>query len=112
MTPPMGAPKATATPAADDAAYISLIEKADFERRKRRDMVCPAQTATWTLGPSLPTLKPDAIANGKEIVFIARLNVNLDIEKEGGWDVVNPKNPFMMNPAIIHFISEIPLPAA
>jgi hypothetical protein len=26
--------------------------------------------------------------------------------------VVNPKNPFITNPAIMHFISLIPLPAA
>src|SRR5437667_8736455 len=75
-TPPIGAPNATATPAAEEAAYISLMEKADLESRKSRDIVCPAQTATWTLGPSFPTLSPEAIANGKVIVLIARLKVN------------------------------------
>jgi len=73
---PIGAPKATATPAADEAAYISLIEKADFERLNRRLTVCPVHTATWTLGPSFPTLKPDAIASGKVIVLIPSLKVS------------------------------------
>jgi hypothetical protein len=72
----MGAPNATATPAADEAAYISLIEKADFERLNRRLTVCPVHTATWTLGPSFPTLNPDAIASGKVIVLIPSLKVS------------------------------------
>ena len=29
-----------------------------------------------------------------------------------GGDVVKPRKPFMMKPAMMHFISEIPLPAA
>jgi len=29
-----------------------------------------------------------------------------------GEDVVKPRKPFMMKPAMMHFISEIPLPAA
>lgn len=70
---PIGAPKATATPAAEEAAYISRMEKADFDKLKRRLTVWPVHTATWTLGPSFPTLNPEAIANGKLIVLIPRL---------------------------------------
>jgi hypothetical protein len=43
---PIGAPKATATPAAEEAAYISLIEKADLDKLNRRLRVCPVHTAT------------------------------------------------------------------
>jgi hypothetical protein len=32
--------------------------------------------------------------------------------RDVGSNVVNPRNPFMMNPAMMHFISLIPLPAA
>src|ERR1700737_1935379 len=78
-------------------------------RRKRRDMVWPAHTATWTLGPSLPTLRPDAIARGSVIVFMARLIL---VTWRGWRYVVNPRNPFIVNPAMMHLISLIPLPAA
>jgi len=35
------------------------------------------ETATWTEGPSLPTLRPEAIARGRVMVFIARLSNEL-----------------------------------
>jgi hypothetical protein len=46
----------------------------------------------------LPTLSPDAIASGRAILLMP--------------SVVAPKKPFITNPAIIHFISLMPLPAA
>jgi hypothetical protein len=36
-------------------------------------MVCPVDTATCTEGPSFPTLSPEAIARGREMVLIIRL---------------------------------------
>lgn len=38
--------------------------KAERERLKRDDIVFPRETATWTEGPSLPMLRPEAIARG------------------------------------------------
>ena len=46
----------------------------------------------------MPTDSPDAIASGSPIDLIK--------------SVVKPKKPFMTNPAILHFISEMPDPAA
>jgi hypothetical protein len=46
----------------------------------------------------LPTDKPDAIAKGRATDLIAK--------------VQKPRKPFITKPAMIHFISEIPDPAA
>lgn len=46
----------------------------------------------------MPTDNPDAIASGSPIDLIK--------------SVVKPKKPFITNPAIMHFISEMPEPAA
>lgn len=98
-TPPIGLPKATATPAAAVAVKISrVLEAFCLYLLKRREMTFPVQTAKCTLGPSLPTDKPDAMANGKPIDLISNVHA--------------PKNPFMTKPAMIHLISEIPEPAA
>jgi hypothetical protein len=78
-TPPMGAPKATATPAAEEAAYISRMDRADRCIGNNREMVCPAHTATWTLGPSFPTLNPEAMARGSVMVLMTRLVVSFGI---------------------------------
>ena len=73
-TPPMGAPKATATPAAQAALRISRLlpvnkrsDPQDDKRRSRKDepsfvsyllkkrlTMFPMQLAMWTNGPSLP----------------------------------------------------------
>lgn len=81
-TPPIGEPKATATPAADAAVMTSLIlPEADMNtnnkkmmgchelelREKRRDHPAtrdPIQQATCTDGPSLPTDRPEAMTRG------------------------------------------------
>ena len=98
-TPPIGLPKATATPAAAVAVKISrVLEAFCLYLLKRREMTFPVQTAKCTLGPSLPTDRPDAIANGKPMDLISNVHA--------------PKNPFMTKPAMMHLISEIPEPAA
>ena len=81
-TPPMGEPKATATPAALEAVKISRIftvqmsheSKSNFGDRcvhllrekplKALAMRFPTQHATCTEGPSFPTDKPDAMTRG------------------------------------------------
>jgi hypothetical protein len=94
ITPPMGAPNATATPAALDAVMISRILPAEppwarnHKRRHRRTdwpwlcenlvkklaMMLPMQHAMWTEGPSLPTVSPDAMMRGcARVSFVARL---------------------------------------
>lgn len=98
-TPPIGLPKATATPAAAVAVKTSLVFDAlRLYLVKKREITFPAQTAKCTLGPSLPTDSPDAIASGSAMDLIK--------------SVQPPKNPFITKPAMIHFISEIPDPAA
>lgn len=75
------------------------------------------QHATWTDGPSLPTDKPEAITRGYDMLAwsfnhhrdTAR---NLTRVKLLMKNVANPRKPFITNPARIHFISEIPEPAA
>jgi hypothetical protein len=74
------------------------------------------QQATWTEGPSLPTDKPDAITRGlvgSELsilkwlyrgVFTSVMNLMKN--------VANPRNPCITKPARMHFISDIPDPAA
>ena len=52
----------------------------------------------WTLGPSLPTERPAAIARGRVIDLISSVQA--------------PRNPFMTKPAMMHLISEMPEPAA
>jgi hypothetical protein len=98
-TPPIGLPKATATPAAADAVKISLVLDAlVLYFPKNREITFPVQTAKWTLGPSFPTERPDAIASGRAIDLMMSVQA--------------PRKPFMTNPAIIHLISEMPEPAA
>lgn len=81
-TPPIGEPKATATPAADAAVMTSLIlpeagvntsDESKMSchelelREKRRDHPAtrdPIQHATCTEGPSFPTDKPEAMTKG------------------------------------------------
>lgn len=81
-TPPMGEPKATATPAADAAVITSLIlpeagvkgvirgrmSRHELELREKRldhpATMDPIQQATWTDGPSFPTDKPEAMIKG------------------------------------------------
>ena len=82
-TPPIGAPKATATPAALDAVSISLIFPTQdnlgcvglywrfshppwlLEKRANRPATTlPTQHAMCTEGPSLPTESPDAMTRG------------------------------------------------
>ena len=46
----------------------------------------------------MPTDKPEPMARGSPIDLIE--------------SVVKPRKPFMTNPAMMHFISEIPDPAA
>lgn len=95
----MGLPKATATPAAADAVRISLVFDAFcLYFPKNREITFPVHTAKWTLGPSFPTDRPDAIAKGRAIDLIMRVQA--------------PKKPFITKPAMIHLISEIPDPAA
>jgi hypothetical protein len=95
----MGLPKATATPAAADAVKISLVfEALCLYLPNHREMTFPVHTAKWTLGPSFPTERPDAMASGKAIDLIRRVHA--------------PRNPFMTKPAMMHLISEIPEPAA
>lgn len=65
---------------------------------KNREMTFPVQTAKCTLGPSLPTERPDAMANGNPMDLISNVHA--------------PRKPFMTKPAMMHFISEIPEPAA
>jgi hypothetical protein len=62
-TPPMGDPKATATPAALDAVKISLISALlVLNRLKHLEMTLPTQHAMCTEGPSLPIDKLEATA--------------------------------------------------
>ena len=80
----------------------------------------PTQHATWTEGPSLPTERPDAITRGyKEHLINPSPHPLRSKEEEMRTSVIlltrnvqNPKKPFMMNPPIMHLISEIPEPAA
>lgn len=65
---------------------------------KKREMTFPVQTAKCTLGPSLPTDRPDAMASGKPMDLISSVHA--------------PRKPFMTKPAMMHFISDIPEPAA
>lgn len=65
---------------------------------KKREMTFPVQTAKCTLGPSLPTDRPDAIANGNPMDLISNVHA--------------PRKPFITKPAMMHLISEIPEPAA
>ena len=58
----------------------------------------PVQTAKWTLGPSLPIARPEPIDKGRASDFITRVRA--------------PRNPFMMKPAMMTLISDIPEPAA
>lgn len=98
-TPPIGLPKATATPAAADAVRISLVFDAlCLYLPKNREITLPVHTAKWTLGPSFPTERPDAMANGKAIDLMSRVHA--------------PRKPFMTKPAMMHLISEMPEPAA
>ena len=98
-TPPIGLPKATATPAAAVAVKISRVFEAfRLYLSKKREMTLPVQTAKCTLGPSLPTDRPDAIANGNPMDFISNVHA--------------PRKPFMTKPAMMHLISEMPDPAA
>lgn len=98
-TPPIGLPKATATPAAAEAVNISLVFDAFcLYLPKNRDITFPVHTAKCTLGPSFPTDKPEAMASGRAIDLIRRVQA--------------PRKPFMTKPAIMHLISEIPEPAA
>ena len=95
----MGLPKATATPAAADALKISRV--LDASRRylsKNLETTLPMQTAKCTLGPSLPTDRPDAMESGRPTDLIS--------------SVQNPRKPFMTKPAMMHLISEMPEPAA
>lgn len=95
----MGLPNATATPAAAVAVKTSLVLDAFcLYLLKNRDITFPVHTAKCTLGPSFPTDRPDAMASGSAIDLISNVHA--------------PKNPFITNPAIIHFISEMPEPAA
>lgn len=98
-TPPIGLPKATATPAAEVAVKISRVFAACLlYLLNHLEMTFPVQTAMWTLGPSFPTDKPAAIAKGKPRDLIN--------------NVLIPRKPFMMNPAMMTLISDIPDPAA
>lgn len=98
-TPPIGLPKATATPAAAVAVKTSRVFDAlCLYLLKKREITFPAQTAKCTLGPSLPTERPEAIANGSAIDLISNVHA--------------PRKPFITKPAMIHLISEIPEPAA
>lgn len=98
-TPPIGLPKATATPAAADAVRISLVFAAfNLYLLKAREITFPVHTAKWTLGPSFPTERPDAIARGSPMDLISSVHT--------------PKKPFITKPAIMHLISDIPDPAA
>lgn len=95
----MGLPNATATPAAAVAVRISLVFAAfSLYLLKARDMTFPVHTAKWTLGPSFPTDRPDAIANGNPIDFINNVHA--------------PRKPFITKPAMMHLISDMPEPAA
>jgi hypothetical protein len=95
----MGLPKATATPAAAEAVRISLVFEAFcLYLPNILDITLPVHTAKCTLGPSLPTDRPDAMANGSAIDLIRRVHA--------------PRKPFMTNPAMMHLISEMPEPAA
>lgn len=59
-TPPMGAPKATATPAAEAADRISRFLPSFLAYFvKMRVVMFPTQQAICTSGPSLPRLIPD-----------------------------------------------------
>lgn len=98
-TPPIGLPNATATPAAAVAVKTSLVFEAFcLYLLKKREITFPVQTAKWTLGPSLPIERPEAIARGRVIDLISSVHP--------------PRNPFMTKPAMMHLISEIPEPAA
>ena len=99
MTPPMGLPKATPTPAAADALKISLVFDAfRLYFSNIFEMTLPVHTAKCTLGPSLPIDKPEEMASGN-----AR-----DLMRS----VQKPRNPFITKPAMMHLISDIPEPAA
>lgn len=55
----MGAPNATATPAAADADRISRrLLSFLLNLRNRRQNMLPAEHARWTKGPSLPVVRP------------------------------------------------------
>jgi hypothetical protein len=98
-TPPMGAPKATETPAAHDAERISRFF-ASFARYfgNHSHARLPQQLATWTNGPSLPKFSP------------------APTDKIRPSDLTNKVHPLrkcgMTNPPRIVLISGIPLPAA
>lgn len=61
-------------------------------------MTFPVHTAKCTEGPSLPTDKPDAMASGRPMDFMASVRA--------------PRKAFIAKPATITLISEIPEPAA
>lgn len=72
-TPPTGAPKATATPAAHAAERTSLLFaslRSNFG--KNRQVILPMHEAMCTKGPSLPRLRPEPTAKHRPTA-LARL---------------------------------------
>lgn len=71
----MGAPKATATPAAHAALRISLLLPSFRSNLlKSRVRMLPMQDAMWTKGPSLPSVKPDATLNARPMPLVTRVH--------------------------------------
>lgn len=92
ITPPIGDPNATATPAALAAVttWRILAEKDKMRARWTEHVgapwllanfgnqpatIKPIQQATWTEGPSLPTDKPEAMTNGYIAWAKRKLNI-------------------------------------
>jgi hypothetical protein len=68
MTPPIGAPKATETPAAAEALKISRFFASLYPYfGNRYENIFPMQQAKCTIGPSLPKLRPAIVHVGKQV---------------------------------------------
>mmetsp|Transcript_13402 Transcript_13402/g.32760 ORF Transcript_13402/g.32760 Transcript_13402/m.32760 type:complete len:321 (+) Transcript_13402:5-967(+) len=98
-TPPIGAPNATATPAAHahDSSSRFLPSFARY-LEKNRDTMFAAQHATCTNGPSFPRFIPDPTLNTSPTIFTT--------------SVITPKKPLITNPPRMTLTSLMPLPAA
>lgn len=74
-TPPIGAPKATDTPAAAAADKISRFF-ASFRPYfgNKYDKMLPIAQAMCTIGPSFPKLKPDDTESIKPTLLIIRVH--------------------------------------
>ncbi|OMH84469.1 hypothetical protein AX774_g1989 [Zancudomyces culisetae] len=99
ITPPIGEPNATATPAAADADNISrCLILLDLYLPNLLQITFPTQHPICTAGPSFPTLSIDATLSASPTDLIT--------------NVRNSMKPLIKNPAKILFISGNPEPAA